>query len=159
MHFTCSEEQLGELCLLEQKKLLLNISDIERETVEFLGNFLLQECWNWIVCVRENQFIGAYFCKLRFFFKFEKKSRKELLMLCKCFSGSLLESMIYVSRETFWEKTKFWKKYWTIFEVELPNWKFSWKPLRQAVKTAFYVFRKAFWGNVCFWREKSVSLF
>ena len=31
-------------------------------------------------------------------------------MLCKCFSGSLLKSMIYVSRETFWEKTKFWKK-------------------------------------------------
>ena len=96
------------------KKLLQNISDIERETVEFLGDFLLQECWNWIVFVRENQFIEAYYCKLRFFLN-SKKSWKELLMLSKCFSGSLQKSVIYVSRETFWDKAKFWKKIVTIF--------------------------------------------
>ena len=42
----------------EQKNLLI-FSDIERETVDFMGNFFLQECWNWIVFVRENQFIEA----------------------------------------------------------------------------------------------------
>ena len=96
------------------KKLLLIISDLERKTLDFMGNSLLPECWNWIVFVRENQFIEAYYCKLRFFLN-SKKSWKELLMLSKCFSGSLQKSVIYVSRETFWDKAKFWKKIVTIF--------------------------------------------
>ena len=36
-------------------------------------------------------------------------------MLSKCFSGSLLKGVIYVSRETLWDRTKFWKKTVTIF--------------------------------------------
>ena len=141
------------------KKLLLNISDIERETVELLGNFLLQECWNWIAFVRENQFIEAYYCKIRFFFKFEKKTEKNFWCLANVFQAVCWKVWFTIPEKHFEIKQSFEKKFWTIFEVELPNWKFSWKPLRQAVKTEFYVFRKAFWGNVCFLREKTVSLF
>ena len=76
MHSCCVlRAQRNNLCLFEQNNLLI-FSDIERETVKILGKFLLQECWNWKVFVRENQFIKAYYCNSRTFINSKKKLKR-----------------------------------------------------------------------------------
>ena len=91
------------------KKLLLNISDIERETVEFLGNFLLQECWNWIVFVRENQFIEAYYCKLRFSLN-SKKNLKRIPDALQMFFRQFAEKYDLRAQRNILRKNRILKK-------------------------------------------------
>ena len=74
------------------------------------------------------------------FLTFSKNELKKLLMLSKCFSGSLFKSVHYVTRETFDKKQGLEEKNLKSFlEVELFAWRLSSKSFRPVVESALYV--------------------
>ena len=46
LHSTPSEEHFEDLCVFEEKSLLVAFSDIRLKTLDIMGNLLLQGCWN-----------------------------------------------------------------------------------------------------------------
>ena len=74
-----------------KKKLLLIISDLERKTLDSMGNFLLQGCSKGILLVQKNEFWKAFFVN-QDFSNFQKFQLKYLLMLSKSFFGRWLKN-------------------------------------------------------------------
>ena len=74
-----------------------------------MGNFFLQHCWQYNLPVQQNKLTKVYFCKLWFFNFFWKWAGKAFEVLQNS-SSRFFRTVFYVSRETFWGKTRLWKQ-------------------------------------------------
>ena len=176
MHFTCSEEQFGELCVLEEKN-----------SSKYFGP--------WTENFRLHGKVSA-----AGLFKYQLNY---LLMLSRSFFGRWLNNAFYVSGKTIRGKTTIWTK--NLFRIDFGTWTGKCGPFRETfqyagqngtlhrqrinlksayrfkvwlflvfadfeqkefslsaksfgscVKTAFYVFREAVWRNMFFFGDGSL---
>ena len=98
-----------------RKSLHLTFSEPQWKTLNFMGNST-SFCRVVVKTINHLSWktISPQLVFVKFdFLTFSKNELKKLLMLRKCFSGSLFKSVHYVTRGTFWQKTRFWgKNFW-----------------------------------------------
>ena len=133
--FTCSNEHFEQICLIDGKSLHLTFPDLEWKTLNFMGNST-SLCRVAVKTI--NHLSGKTILPQLIFVKFDslsfwKNELKKLLMLSKCFSGSLFKSVHYVTRETFEKKQGFEEK---MFETIPAGWVVCLKHFKQVFSTS-----------------------